>query len=239
VGPDREIVVLSPKGGSGKTTLATNIAVGLARRRPGEVLLVDLDLAFGDVAAALLLDPRPGLLDVALGGALPRVHRSGLHVVGAPDTAAPTRVPSAEELSDALAEVASRYTSVVIDTGAGFDAAAQVAAQRATDLVLVASMDVPTLLGLRKVLGWLDGLGVTGERHLVLNRADSSVGLDIQDVLATTRMEVAAQIPSSAEVTLSVNEGAPLTGEDGEGPVADAYRAIVARLAPLRTPWAP
>lgn len=236
MGPDREIVVLSPKGGSGKTTIATNVAVGLARRRPDEVLLVDLDLAFGDVAAALLLDPRPGLLDVVAGSS-PRRHSSGLHVIGAPDTATPTPVPPAEVLGQALSVVASQYTSVVLDTGAGFDEAARVASMRATDLVLVASMDVPTLLGLRKVLGWLDDLGVAAERHLVLNRADAQVGLDLDDVVATTGMPVAAAIPSSAEVTLSVNEGSPLTGTDADGPVAESLRALVSRLAPLRSPW--
>lgn len=225
------IVVLSPKGGTGKTTVSTNLAVGLARRRPGDVLLVDFDLAFGDVAAALLLEPRHGLLDVAAGEA-PKMHASGLHVVAAPDTPMPVASFDTVALSAALEVVTDRYPIVVVDTGAGFDGVTRLATERATDIVLVASMDVPTLLGLRKVLRWMDGLGQTAAaRHLVLNRADTTVGLDLDDVQATLNLPPAVTIPNAAAVTRSVNEGRPLTQDDAAGPAAAAFAELVERFA--------
>lgn len=222
----RVLAVLSPKGGTGKTTVATNVAVGLARRFPGDVALVDLDLAFGDVAAALLLVARRGLEGE------PVVHPSGLHVVTAPDEAAPTDLDVADTVGPALDRLTARYPLVVLDTGAGFDPVTRAAVARATDLVLVASMDVPTLLGLRKVLGWLEGLDVTARRHLVLNRCDADVGLDEDDVTATVRHPVSVAIPSHVAVTRSVNDGHPLTEIGGGDPATAAFERLVDLVAP-------
>lgn len=234
----RLFAVLSPKGGTGKTTISTNLAVGLARRHPDEVVLADLDLAFGDVAAALLLSARRGVRDLHAGLPLADVvvrHPSGLDVLGAPDEPMPTDTDVGDLIEPVLAALASRYSIVVADTGAGFDAVTRAVVARATDIVLVASMDVPTLLGLRKVLGWLDGLGhVDARRHLVLNRGDTEVGLVHDDVTATTGLPIAVTIPSDAEVTRSVNEGQPLTGSDASGPAADAFAQLLELLDPTR-----
>lgn len=236
----RLVVVLSPKGGTGKTTISTNLAVGLARRHPGEVVLADLDLAFGDVAAALLLSTRRGIRDLHAGVPLDDVvvrHPSGLDVLGAPDEPMPTDTDVGDLLAPVLDALVERYAFVIADTGAGFDAVTRAVVARATDVVLVASMDVPTLLGLRKVLGWIDGLGhVQARRHLVLNRADTEVGLVHEDVTATTGLPIAVTIPSDAEVTRSVNEGQPLTGDDATGPAADAFVELLDLLAPRRAP---
>ena len=233
----RLVVVLSPKGGTGKTTISTNLAVGLARRHPGEVVLADLDLAFGDVAAALLLSTRRGIRDLHRGLPLDDVlveHPTGLQVLGAPDEAMPTDTDVGDLVGPVLDALADRYRLVVTDTGAGFDAVTRAAVSRATDIVLVASMDVPTLLGLRKVIGWLDGLGhVDARRHLVLNRANAQVGLVLDDVTATTGLPIAVTIPSDAAVTQSVNEGQPLTASDAGGPAADAFAELIELVAPV------
>lgn len=240
---DRRLVaVLSPKGGTGKTTISTNVAVGLARRHPGQVVLADLDLAFGDVAAALLLSTRRGIRDLHAGAPLDDVvisHPSGLDVLGAPDDPMPTDTDVGDLVEPALDALADRYPLVVIDTGAGFDAVTRAAVGRATDIVLVASMDVPTLLGLRKVIGWLDGLGLVGaRRHLVLNRANAQVGLVLDDVTATTGLPIAVTIPSDAAVTQSVNEGQPLTSSDARSPAADAFAELIDLLTPTDAPAA-
>ena len=228
--------MLSPKGGTGKTTVSTNLAVGLARRHPGEVVLADLDLAFGDVAAALLLTVRHGVPALHRGVPMDEVmlrHASGLHVLGAPDEPTPTDTDAADTVTHAIDALASRYRVVVIDTGAGFDAATRAAVSQSTDLVLVASMDVPTLLGLRKVIGWLDGLGHTdARRHLVLNRSNTAHGLLVEDVTATTGLPVAVAIPNDDAVATSVNAGHTITEGDAVGPAAEAFAALVELLAP-------
>jgi pilus assembly protein CpaE len=226
----RVITVLSPKGGTGKTTVSTNLAVGLGRRHPRRVVLVDLDLLFGDVAAALLLAPRRGILERL--DAVVR-HPSGLDVIGAPDEPLGADADVAGPVGDAIDDVARHYDFTVLDTGAGFDDVTRAAVVRSSDLVLVGSMDVPTLLGLRKVVGWLDGVAHSGaRRHLVLNRAGTDVGLELGDVDATVGQPVTVAVPSDLRVVRSVNAGRPLTQDDDLSPAAEAYWALVDVLAP-------
>ena len=225
------VVVISPKGGAGKTTVATHLAVGLARRAPGDVVLVDLDVAFGDVAGALLLDPRRHVLDVLDG--LPvddalRLHPSGLLALLAPEDDIPdpsTVGPHVPALLDRLAE---RFPTVVVDTGAGLDNVTLAAVGRATDLVVVGAMDVATLLDLRKVLRLLDRAGATATRHLVLNRADPSLGLDLADVEGTLGLTVDHVIPLDTEVARAVNEGRQVVDVDAlVTRLGAGHRAIV------------
>jgi pilus assembly protein CpaE len=227
----RTVTVLSPKGGTGKTTVATHLAVALARRRPGLVVLVDLDLAFGDVASALLLDVRRGITDLREGEPIDDVllhHPSGLHVVGAPDDLPAIDAGVADVVTGALRGLGDRYDTVVVDTGAGLDPITRVAAALATDLVFVVSYDVPSLLGLRKVIGWLDRDGHTSaRRHLVVNRAGADAGIEVDDVTATLGMPVAVEIPADDEITAAVNAGRTLTEIDASGPAGSAFDALV------------
>jgi pilus assembly protein CpaE len=232
VADQRRIVVLSPKGGTGKTTVSTNLAVGLARQRPGQVVLVDLDVAFGDVAPALLIDARHGVVSVATGSPVVQ-HASGLHVVPAPDTADPMEVEATEMFEEALDEVLSRYPLAVLDTGAGFDAMTRAAVARATDIVLVASLDVPSLLALRKVLRWIDALGqIDAGRHVVVNRIGERSGIDMDDVRATLGVDGAVEIPDDPAIALAVNEGVPLTQRDERSVASAGFDQLLSAVAP-------
>jgi len=213
----RVITVVSPKGGSGKTIVGTNLAVGLAARHPGEVVLVDLDLQFGDVAHALALFPRHTIADAVsvlsdLDATLLKVfltrHRSGLHVLCAPDEPAAGEVIPAAAATEVIRLLASEFGYVIIDTPAAVGEHTRAALDLSTDVVLVCDMDVPAVRDLRK------GIDLLGERdckrHLVLNRADSRVGLNKSEVAEAMGAVIDAEIPSSAHVPISLNEGRPL-----------------------------
>lgn len=233
----RVITVISPKGGAGKTTVATNLAVGLARRAAGMAALVDLDLTFGDVASALLLDPKHSIGQVARAARaiqdaaikmLLTQHSSGLHVLCAPDDPIEGDEVTDDDVTSVLQVLSADLPYVVIDTGAGLDAATLTAIEHSTDLVLVGAMDVPSLLGLRKGLDVLDRLGMTGaRRHLVLNRADSKVGLEASDVEDTIGLPVTVAIPSSRAVPVSVNQGRPIVETDWRSPAGKALQSLV------------
>lgn len=233
----RVITVISPKGGAGKTTVATNLAVGLARRAAGMAALVDLDLTFGDVASALLLDPKHSIGQVARAARaiqdaaikmLLTQHSSGLHVLCAPDDPVEGDEVSEDDVASVLRVLSSDLPYIVIDTGAGLDGATLTAIEHSTDLVLVGAMDVPSLLGLRKGLDVLDRLGMNGaRRHLVLNRADSRVGLEASDVEATIGLPVSIAIPSSRAVPLSVNQGRPIIETDWRSPAGRSLQSLV------------
>ena len=244
--PRRVITVLSPKGGSGKTTVATNLAVGLAQLAPGAVALVDLDLQFGDVADALLLRPShtladlsPGAVDPAAVKLLLTTHESSLFALCGPDDPAAGEEVSVEAVTAAIHSLSSVLPYVIIDTGAGIEAAALAAVEVSTDLVLVGAMDVPSIRSLRKLLDALDVLGMTSAtRHVVLNRADSKVGIEVSDVENLLGLPVAVSVPSSRLVPLSMNHGQPLLLADPGSPVARPLHELVGRFADVPVPLA-
>ena len=247
----RVITVMAPKGGAGKTTVATNLATQLAQAAPGRVAIVDLDLQFGDVASALGLGPQSTMADAArLGSQLSSTalkvflepHPSGLYALVGPHFPAEADDISAVTVGRIIDILAAEFSYVVIDTGAGLDEYALAAAERSDDLVLVCVTDVPSVRGLRKALDAIDLLGMTKQRrHLVLNRSDDKVGLATSDVEATVGLAVEASVPTSRAIQISINQGAPLVGSDPRSPagraLGDLARVFVQEpaMAPARS----
>jgi pilus assembly protein CpaE len=259
VAPERQgrtIVVLSPKGGSGKTMVAVNLAVILARDAADRVALLDLDLQFGDVANCLQIAPQHTLADAARSPVAPDATAlkvflsshpsSGLWVLAAPDTP-----PEADEVTPELAVHAARaladeFAIVVVDTPAGLDEHTLAVIEAATDLLLVSTMDVSSIRSLRKELDVLDALQLTdARRHLVLNRADAKVGLAVRDVETVLGLPVDLAVPSTRAVPTSVNQGVPLIESDPRAPVSRQLEQLAARFVPAaqrgtgaaRLPW--
>lgn len=234
------IAVVSPKGGTGKTTIATNLAVGLARRAPQETVIVDLDLQFGDVASALQLVPEYTVADAVQGptGQDAMVlktylssHVSGLYALCAPESPADADGVTGEQVAQILELLAADFRYVVVDTAPGLGDHALAALDRATDIVLVSGMDVPSVRGLRKELDVLKQLDLRpSSQHIVLNSADRRGGMSVKDVAATIGAEVDVVIPASRAVLLSTNQGIPLLQNEARGPVAKELRRLVDRL---------
>jgi len=228
----RVITVMAPKGGAGKTTVATNLATQLALAAPGKVAIVDLDLQFGDVASALGLGPQSTVADAArLGNQLDSTalkvflepHPSGLYALVGPHFPAEADEVSPETAGHIIDILAGEFDYIVVDTGAGLDEYALAAAERSDDLVLVCVTDVPSVRGLRKALDAMDLLGMTKPlRHLVLNRADDKVGLSPGDVEATIGVPVEASVPTSRSIQISINQGSPLVSSDPRTPAGKA-----------------
>jgi pilus assembly protein CpaE len=237
----RVITVFAAKGGCGKTTMATNLAVALAEtgRR---VCIIDLDLAFGDVAIMLQLTPERTIAD-----AIPvadRIDRTGLRLMlthfreGVDALLAPVQPAVAEEIDRSLiAEVIrlarSIFDDVIVDTPPQFNDGVLTALDASHRYVLVTTPELPALKSLRVTLDMFDVLDYRREnRIVVLNRADSKVGLSSADLDRVIRAPIAAFVPSSRDVPLSINRGAPLMVENPGHPVSVAIRDLVkSRLA--------
>lgn len=239
----RVITVLGPKGGAGKTLVASNLAVGLAEADPDRVAVLDLDLKFGDLTSALQLVPEHTLAEVVeLHGPLDpttlkvylTAHPAHLYALAAPSTpAAGEEVPVAK-VTETLGLLADEFASVVVDTSAGIDEHALAAAERSTDLVLVCTMDVASVRALRKLLDALDAVGMTRQaRHVVLNRADSRVGLSVEDIEATLGTPVHLGLPSSRAVPQSMNEGTTLLERGDRQRIGRQLRELVGRFVDL------
>ena len=236
--PGRIVTVFSSKGGCGKTFLSTNLAVALTQGG-ADVALVDLDLHFGDVAIMLHLFPthtiydaaqNPGLDALTLKSFLTR-HDSGIWTLVAPTE--PTIADSIDpgSIGTILKLLRSAFDYVVIDTPPAFSEPVLAAFDESEWLVMLATLDVPSIKNLRLTLQTMELLHFPESRiRVVVNRADSKVGLRMPDVEKLLRSPVDTQIPSSRSVPLSVNKGSPIMFEEPKGPVAESIRRLAAQL---------
>lgn len=235
----RVTVVFSAKGGCGKTTMATNLAVALAAGGRQRVCLVDLDLAFGDVAIALQLLPARTIVDaISMEGKLDEQgvkdlitpHSAGLDTICAPlEPGEAERIP-VPVVTELLKVLRGMYDHVVIDTPPAFTEHVLAAFDGADAYVLLATLDIPALKNLRLTLDMLDLLGYPRESwQVVLNRSDSKVGLSVDDVEQTLDCPIAAQVPSSRAVSASINKGVPIVLDDPQHPVSVAIRDLADR----------
>lgn len=241
VASGRVITVVSPKGGSGKTTVATNLAVGLAQLAPQATVLVDLDVQFGDVASALQLIPEHALSDAVHGPASQdamvlktflSAHPAGLYALCAPESPADGDRITGEQITRLLELLACEFRYVVVDTAPGLSEHTLAALEQTTDTVLLCGMDVPSVRGLRKALDVLEqiGLGVASQ-SVVLNFVDPRCGLSVPDIEATIGTPVNVTLPRSRAVALSTNLGVPLLQHSPRDPVTKQLHGLVARFA--------
>ncbi len=225
------ITVFSPKGGVGKTTVAVNLAIALSNGGASRVCLVDLDLAFGDVAITLQVIPDHTIseaveaeehLDFSLLETLLTVHENCSIL------AAPTHPDAKDRISPALVRRVLRilrehFDYVLVDTAPAFDDQVLHAFDETDECVLVATLDVPTVKNVKVAIETLDALElVQGHRHLLLNRADDEVGLSPQVVEGLLKMKVATALPTALAVANATNHGRPIVLSRPDHPVSKA-----------------
>ena len=237
------IVVVSPKGGSGKTAVSANLAVALAQRHPGRVVAIDLDAQFGDLSLALSLTPERTLAQLARTSEIDvtslKLHLTsaaeGLFVLAGAHNPVDADAIGHEHVDRVVPLLADNFDYVIVDTAAGLDDRTLAALDHATDILLVSSLDVTSVRSLRSATDAFDHLGLTGERLMVLNRADSKVGLDPSDAEDAMGMRIGCSIPSSRQIPMSLNLGTPVVLSEPKSPVAKQFRNLAELYAPAET----
>ena len=240
---NRLIMVMSPKGGAGKTTISTNLAVGLAKRAPKEVALIDADLQFGDVAVMLKLTPHHTIVDAVsvldrmdaplLDSLLVTHEPSGLRVMPAPlEPAFADQVGAAEMV--AIVEMLRSFCSyVIVDTPAYFNDVVLGLVEVSDKVMLVAGMDIPNIKNVKIGLQTLRLLNTPMDKLLlILNRANSKVKLDIGEVERTLQLTADALIPSDVVVPQSVNKGEPVVLHSPKSGVTKAINQLAEQFLP-------
>jgi pilus assembly protein CpaE len=234
------ICVLGPKGGTGKTLISTNLAVGLARRDMN-VVLVDLDLQFGDIGLALALSPTRTMYDLMKAGPpfdhekLDRhlmKHASGVKVLVAPTRPDHASAVSIDYLRDVYASLRTMCDIVIVDTPPGFTPEVIASIDVSTSLVMVGMLDSLSLKNTKLGMETLELMGYPGESvSLVLNRADSRVGISHEDVAAILGRTPDVLVPSDREIPRSINEGTPIVASRERSEAAKSFRDLAERYA--------
>ncbi|MEJ7764203.1 MAG: AAA family ATPase [Acidimicrobiales bacterium] len=246
-GKGRIYAVASATGGCGKTFMATNLAYFLHTHGGGaRVCLVDLDLQFGEVSTALRMRPRHTIFD-----ALEReedetdflqehieeylsVHETGFHVLAAPrDPIEAERVHPADVVRIVEA-VSQRFDHVVVDTPAQLSEIVTVALDLCEQLFVITTLDLPSVRNMSVFLSTLERLRIpTHSIQLILNKAESDVGIDISQVEKLFPQGFKAVLPYSKEVSRSINLGTPVMAASPHAEVSRQMDAAMVDLLPI------
>jgi pilus assembly protein CpaE len=222
--------------------IATNTAASVARHEGKKALLLDLDLQFGDAAIMLGIEPEKTIYDLVVApGELDTEKLAGYvtrHACGLDILPAPLRPEDAELVTEAklgqLLEVARQsYDVIVVDTSPFFHGPMLATLDRTDELMLVCSLDVPTLKNVRLALQTLELLSFPPERiRLVLNRANSKVGMKPGEVEGALDVKVRFEVPSDRAVPIAVNRGNPAVLSDPKAEFSRSVRDMAKALVP-------
>jgi pilus assembly protein CpaE len=220
--PRRVVVVYSPKGGVGTTTIATNIAVAAAAKRMDRVLLIDLSLQFGGVATHLNLRPRQTLADLVHDDAGMREpellkgyavrHQGGLHILAAPAAPEAAEAISAAHVGHILETALEAYDRVVIDAGSTLDERVLTVLEAADTVILPVCPEIAALRAMHVLLDYLGETGSVGLKAMfVLNIQFAREILKLRDVESALSNKIGLELPYDPFLYLkAVNEGIPI-----------------------------
>src|SRR3954471_4637528 len=239
------VAILGPKGGTGKKLVATNLAVALAQR-DANVVLIDLDLQFGDIGLAMGLSPERTMYDLMKAGApfdhekidrhLIR-HSSGVKVLIAPTRPDQASAVSIDFLREIYASLRTMCDAVIVDTPPGFTPEVIATIDVSSEICMVGMLDSLSLKNTKLGLETLDLMGYeTSHLSLVLNRADSRVGITPDDVSTIVGRAPDVSIPSDREIPRSINEGTPIVAAKPQSGAAKAFRNLAERYAKTPVP---
>ena len=219
-GDHQVIAVFSPKGGAGRTTIATNLAVALHRETGARVCLMDANFQFGDVGVLLNLNPKNSSIADAVeteepdGDIIDSVtieHSAGIRVLLAPPAPEGADLVTPPYVRKIVEHLRAVNDYVVIDLPAGLSDHSLAVMDLADTIVVLASLEITTIKNVRLFLEVADQLEYSRSKvRLVINRADAAQGIRIADVEASVRRPIDSTIVSDGRLAvLAVNRGVP------------------------------
>jgi pilus assembly protein CpaE len=246
--PGRVFTISSATGGCGKTFFATNIGYFLTRYTGKRVCIVDLDLQFGEVVTAMRLRPKYTIFD-----ALQRedtdeddlrahieeytvAHETGVHVLAAPREPSEADRISPPDVTRIIEAVRKQFDYVVVDTPPQLNESVLAAFDLSDMLYVMATLDLPSVRNMSVFLSTLERLKISTENvKLILNKAESDVGIDIEQVTKLFPQGFQAVLPYAKEVSRSINLGMPVMAAS---PQAEISRLMTSGMKPLLPPEA-
>ena len=241
-GEGRVITCFSPKGGVGKSTLSTALAGVYCHQLKQRTLLIDLDLQFGDIGIMMGIDPTQTIVDLVtttgeldpdkLGGYVVR-HDSGMDILAAPLRPEDAELVTEDRIGQLIDVAKAAYDIVVLDTPPHFDATTLAALDRSDRLVLITTMDIPTVKNAKLALQTLNLLQYPRERiALVVNRPLARADIRESDIARTLDMAITCTIPGDKDIGVAVNRGIPVTVASPRSPASKVIRELAELLLP-------
>ena len=235
------ISIAGVKGGIGRSTIATNLAVALQQSGSRRVAVVDANIAFGDVGvmmnvtdAKTMLDAVPYLrqIDVELLNTILVEHSSGVRLLLAPPSPQEAEVVTSDLVKQSVSVLAGMFDVVIVDTRPGFDDLNLGIFDASDIIMLVVTMDMTSIKDARQFLEVTELLGYPAERvRLLLNRVNTYSGIPAEEIGDSLRRPLWAQIPDDpGPVLRSINEGVPMVESAPDSKAAVELKRVAREL---------
>ncbi len=235
----RVVTVFGAKGGLGKTTIATNLAVKLAENRK-KVALIDLDLQFGDIHIFLDMEPADTISEYVQQVFTPNidsvrsymtVHSSGIHVLCAPKSPEYAELISAEKVQSLLSVLRTYYDYVIIDTPPSFTDVTITAIESSSTILFVTGLDISILKNSKLSLSLMESLQQRDKVRLIVNRAVDMSSITVGDVQRIIGCPIWAKIPSDYKVAVTaLNRGVPFVISSPGSPLSKSISVVTDAL---------
>lgn len=235
------ITVFSTKGGVGKTTIAVNTAISIAKETGDKVAIIDLDLQFGDIAVMLDIAPTKTIVDLIedisnINSDILKEYTTqylqGIDILPAPIKPEYAEYVNSSHIEKIIGIMKKEYQYIVIDTPTSFDDVTLSALDISDKILFVSNMDLVSIKNVRLGLDVMDSLNYSDQKvKLVINKGNQRYGIKFKDLQEAFKKEINAVIPEDNKTIItSINKGYPFMRHRKNGKIYKSIKGLASKI---------